>query len=671
VGGRGDPQGVRRDQRLRGAAIVLSVLAISACLALKLSSLPEPIAMTGVTISGSGSAEYNFGKQSAPVTVTLAFVPANISDNYTVSGVSVVPGSDCGEFSLSEAAGGLGPATNSGTAHVYFSDTGTCDAIGPAFAGGGTASGGGTQCPYQFNATFTPTQSQSVECEYSFTFTPFGGSPSSFLLYLDGSGGNVDGVSVFPTSLGLTAPTGMQSQPGSITVTNIGSGTVMVTPTVGDPRFTYNPGVVTLSGMGSNQVYTVHCSDSVAGMFMSTLTFAASPGTGSATQLTCTVYDPTGLMFSGDYHFPVTLVGSASMDQTVTASYGGSAMPLMMTITAPNVTGTGSGWAGTTFNGCIGTGCPAGTSFPVTLHWVPMTQVSGQLGFLNGRLGASGNVPVAINGDAEYANVVSNPTGLDAGAICAGNAAKAQSLDIYNAGLAPVTLASATVANVSPAGTMVALNPQPAPNTRLLASHGSDVMTSVTLTPPASASGPVSATLHLVLADVNKPSLDIAVTANAVAAASGVTATPNMLAFPTIPINMTSPTQTFVLTNCGTSPLMITDHPITDLTTNQASADFAIKDPPDPIGQIDPAGSMTFTITMTPQTIGAKTALLSLVHGDGTSTPVMLTGAGISDSGSGSGGKKNRHTYYACDAGRPGGFAPIALALLALRRRRK
>jgi hypothetical protein len=650
---------------------VLSVLAISACLALKLSSLPQPVAMSGVTISGTGSAEYNFGMQSMPTTVTLAFVPAGSADDYTVSGVAVVPGSDCGEFGLAETGGGIGPATNSGTAHVYFSDT-ACDGITPGLPGGGTASGGSKQCPYMFNATFAPTMSKPVECEYAFTFTPFGGSPMSFFLYLDASGANVDGVTANPTSLGLTAPTNMQSAPGSITVTNIGSGTVMVMPSVGDARFTYNPGIVTLSGMGSNQVYTVKCGDSAPSTFMSTLMFAATPGTGSATQLTCTVYDPTGLMFSGDYHFPVTLVGSASVDQTVNASYSGSAMPLMMSITAPNVTGVGAGWTGTMWNGCIGAGaCPNGTSFPVTLHWVPTAQVNGQLGFLNGKLGSGGNVPVAINGDAEYANVVSNPTGVDAGAICAGNAAKAQSLDIYNAGLAPVTLNSVSVTNVSPAGTTVTLNPQPLPNSRLLESHGNDVMTSVTVTPPASASGQVGATLHLTLADVTTPTLDVAVTANAIAAASGVTATPNMLSFPTIAVGATSSPQQFVLTNCGASALTILAHPITDKTTNTDSPDFAITEPPDPLAPIPPAGSMTFTIAMTPSSSGTKMAQLSLVHGDGTSTPVDLVGTGYIDNGSGGGQKKDRKTYYACDAGRPEGFAPIALALLALRRRRK
>jgi len=302
----------------------------------------------------------------------------------------------------------------------------------------------------------------------------------------------------------------------------------------------------------------------------------------------------------------------------------------------------------------------------VMLHWVPTKVTPGPLGGVNVMFGAT-PIPVTINGDAEIASVATSPLSIDFGPVCAGNAAPLQLLDIYNSGGVDVTLTNITLAQT---GSQFAFSPQPT-GALLAHGHGNDVMTNVALT--ASGAGDLMATLsiHLNDPDTTKDQLDVKLHASAIDGASGVSATPNMLGFPTIAVGATSPPKQFVLTNCGTSPLMIVDHPIIDTTTNMPSTDFAIVEPPDPLSQIPPAGSMTFTIAMSPQSTGMKMAQLQLVHSDGTNTPVDLSGMGYVDTGSGGGTKKNRETYYACDAGRPGGFAPIALALLALRRRRK
>jgi uncharacterized protein (TIGR03382 family) len=80
------------------------------------------------------------------------------------------------------------------------------------------------------------------------------------------------------------------------------------------------------------------------------------------------------------------------------------------------------------------------------------------------------------------------------------------------------------------------------------------------------------------------------------------------------------------------------------------------------------AESMTFLVVMSPHASGMKSAQLVVSHSQGM-TAAELDGTGYT--GTDPGGRKDRETYYACNAGGTAGAWPILLALLALRRRRK
>ncbi len=643
---------------------MLAVLAISACLTLNLGTTSQPIAMMNTN-------PYDFGTQSIPVTAPLAFIPQGSTDDYYVLSVQApAPGGACDQFTLSDPTN-FGPATNSGTAHVYYSSTGTCDAI--TFGGKGSITGP-VQCPYPFNATFTPSQNGFVSCDFTFAYMNAGtGSSSPYTVTLEGTG-DVSGITA-TSSLSFTGvPLNSTSGSAYAYVQNVGSGTVTVNPpTLVGPdmaNFTFSPSTgVTLTGIGSSAPYGVQCvTGSAATTYSAALQFTTTAGGSAMTMLSCMSQDTGGLTFSGDpVNFPTTIVkGTANPDQTMTAYYN-SSTPTQITFTIDSnavgngVAGFGGGWSSNVYTANIGSGLPP---VSVTLRWIPTVMTPGPLGTIQVALMGQTPVPVTINGDAEIASVATNPTSIDFGAVCAGNPANPIGVDIYNGGGADVAISGITL---SQTGSAFSVQNKTGP---LLHAHSNDVTTTVGLTAPSSGDLTAMVLVHLSDPDPAKDVLSIPVHATAVAAGTGVTANPAMLAFPTIQVATTSAPQTFVLANCGSSPLTIANHTFTDNSTGMPIADFAIMSPADPIAQIPAAASVPFTITETPQQPGTVDASLTLVYADSTpSTVVHLTGGGYSSTGSG-GGKKNRQTYYACDAGRPGGFAPIALALLALRRRR-
>jgi MYXO-CTERM domain-containing protein len=83
--------------------------------------------------------------------------------------------------------------------------------------------------------------------------------------------------------------------------------------------------------------------------------------------------------------------------------------------------------------------------------------------------------------------------------------------------------------------------------------------------------------------------------------------------------------------------------------------------------------SVSYTIAMAPESVGAKDASFVITLDGGTTISVSLMGNAV-DAGSGSGGDKNRETFYACStSGGAGGWlivVALGVCVFAWRRRR-
>lgn len=82
------------------------------------------------------------------------------------------------------------------------------------------------------------------------------------------------------------------------------------------------------------------------------------------------------------------------------------------------------------------------------------------------------------------------------------------------------------------------------------------------------------------------------------------------------------------------------------------------------------AGPINSNFTLTGTGVGSVTPDARVDSAGGDAQTSDAPGSGTSKDG-GNSGEKARQTYYACSTGAPAGAAPVALALFALRRRRK
>jgi len=138
----------------------------------------------------------------------------------------------------------------------------------------------------------------------------------------------------------------------------------------------------------------------------------------------------------------------------------------------------------------------------------------------------------------------------------------------------------------------------------------------------------------------------------------GVTATPDSLDLGSLEINTTAIGKDVQLSNCSSSPIGYSHARIEGLD----ASDFAIVREPS-AAMIAPNGLVSWLIVLQAHSVGPKQATFSVDYDGGTAS-VDLVGEGLQVA-------DPRGSYYACSTGRPAALWPIALALLALRRRRR
>jgi hypothetical protein len=136
----------------------------------------------------------------------------------------------------------------------------------------------------------------------------------------------------------------------------------------------------------------------------------------------------------------------------------------------------------------------------------------------------------------------------------------------------------------------------------------------------------------------------------------GVTATPDSLDLGSLEINTTAIGKDVQLSNCSASPIGYSNARI----EGPDASDFAIVSEPT-AAMIAPNGLVTWLIVLQAHSVGPKQATFSVDYDGGTES-VDLVGEGLQVA-------DPRGSYYTCSTGRPAALWPIALALLALRRR--
>ncbi|GHJ44026.1 hypothetical protein Cs7R123_13680 [Catellatospora sp. TT07R-123] len=268
----------------------------------------------------------------------------------------------------------------------------------------------------------------------------------------------------------------------------------------------------------------------------------------------------------------------------------------------------------------IGTAAPFGATppaLPVTLNTgqtlsVPVrftpTGPGGAAGSLSFTTD-SGTVALDLHGNGTQAGLGATPGTLAFGTVPTG-ANKTLSVSVTNTGTSTVTITGST----APSAPFTATG-FPANGTTLAA--GASVTVTVKYTPTVAGNH----TGSLAVAS-NAGSVTVPLTGTAVTGAAQLTITPNPLKFGQVPIGQTA-TGTFDIANTGNITLTITKAapPVGAFNTTTPVSEGQQLAPGDVIHQ---------TVTFTPQTAGAQSALYSITGDDGQGAiGVQLTGTGV------------------------------------------
>ncbi|MGB7848355.1 MAG: MBG domain-containing protein [Candidatus Acidiferrum sp.] len=215
--------------------------------------------------------------------------------------------------------------------------------------------------------------------------------------------------------------------------------------------------------------------------------------------------------------------------------------------------------------------------------------------------GPAGNLNSAWSNTATLGSSTGiSPAALAFGTVALNATSPSQTVTISNSGTLPLTFTSVTfsVPNTFTTPTNVCPNPLPA---------NSNCTLTVAFTPTVV--GPVTATLNIGTTDTGNPTLTVSLTGTG----AGIGISPAALAFGTVALNATSPSQTVTISNSGTLPLTFTSLgfslPNFSTPTNVC---------PNPLSA---NSNCTLTVAFTPTVVGPVNATLTV----GTSDPATPT----------------------------------------------
>jgi hypothetical protein len=339
--------------------------------------------------------------------------------------------------------------------------------------------------------------------------------------------------------------------------------------------------------------------------------------------------------------FNQVLVGNSGMQSTTLQNTGGS--PVMVDNFQLMASGGDVAFATPPAPQMLA----GGGMMTVDVTYTPVApHPAGAIGTMSFRVGGTATQSVGIQGEAAAGTVGTNPATVEFGPLCAGNASKP--LAIFANGPGRIMLSAVT--------------PPAAPFTSTAASavlqpnHANEATSMITLgsTTPGEYNGVIGLSTNI-------PGAQPSVPVHATLLPPGVGATPDKAQFGSIPVTSTTTGREIVFTNCSSGTVVVTGAHV----TGPATADFTIVAPADPAQSLAQFDQEKFLVVMTPHALGLRSAQLVIDH-DGTTSTADLEGTGL-----GSGGTKDRETYYACTTGHPSNLAPLALALMLARRRRR
>ncbi|HEX5061412.1 MAG TPA: choice-of-anchor D domain-containing protein [Kofleriaceae bacterium] len=513
------------------------------------------------------------------------------------------------------------------------------------------ASGSGTSvCPttYTFYANFNASLPGLSTCAVAIdTMSNLGSSSETQYINLSGSGSGVSGISAMPSSIDFAdVQINTTSTASSVTVKNLSlvSGTT-VTGTLTGTGFVVTGSYTSFGlGPGSSVSFPVTCHPTVVGPLTGRLEFAGA-GSSAGTKLDCNGIDSTVTIAPSQINFDPTLVGRAPPRKTVGIS--GASTAVIENVSLDSA----AQMAGVTIT-MNPQGQQVGGGKTIELDYSAMTaHEAGPLGTLSVKVSVDQN-PRMVNlaGTALIGGVGTNPATVEFGAVCAGSKVM-KDVEVYANEAGDVSIVSLT----KPAAPFDAMAVEPLPKMVMGGHSGPSVTVRASLMPTGA--GEVRDAFALVS---NVPNHDpYEVQLHGTGLASGIAATPDLVHFGTAAAGTTTSIKEVQFTNCGTSDLMFNGAAL----AGRDHGEFTIigANPP---RVLHPTESEIIMVVMQPESPGEKQAQLVISHDQGT-TPVDLDGTGEG------GANKERETYYACSTGRSGSLWLIALALLALRRRRR
>lgn len=512
-----------------------------------------------------------------------------------------------------------------------------------------------TYFPYTFSAVFHPTVAAGVSCPLTITTSS---STLSYTLTGTGTAPPIH-VGVSPTSAGFGGVRiNTASSAIAFSVGNSGGTAATVSVSVspaasaGVSGYTITSGTTSSHGLAANssEAYTVTCTPVAVGTVNGTLTIASNDPTNPTLSvgLTCSGISSNVAVTPSPIALANTRVGEPVM-QTVTIENTGAASATIASVSITGMTMVSAPPANTVLQ-ANGT-----TNAVISFAATDAGSASGNLHIDTD----TNSLDIPITARALATSMSLTPDGaVDFGPVCAGQT-KMQTFSLVGNSDGPFKLTAVSSPDMPFA---VATPTLPA---SVDGDAGNVVMFTVTAAPTDA--GSASSTIG-VTTDIPNGTPDM-ITLAVTALPAGASATPATLDLGPVVVQTTTLGQTVSLSNCGNSSINVTG---TEITGDDAT-DFSIVQNPAST-QVDAEGSATWLLVMNAQTPGTKNATFEIDYDSG-SAFVALTGEPFDPTGSGSGaagsGTDDKSSYYACSTGHAVALWPIALALLALRRRRR
>lgn len=635
---------MRKENREIAICFVIASAAFGACTALQLSQTQQNMITTNTSI-------YHFGNSLTVGSVNMTsgsnftVGPAGSADDDFVTGVDI-PG--CGsDFQLQV------PAL---PAEVGCSGIGT--------AGGSTMlnPSGTTGCTYSyllFTASFTPSIPGYQSCDIVITAHPVTGGSNypPTKITLDGSAsGTPFQMAVSPNPLNFgSINVNSASMAKTVTVRNTGTQSFSLIVGPAPAPYTINPSLGVVIAANGSASFQMTCDHPSLGANTRTQSFTTGANEGMlSAPVTLNCDGVNANIVASPLDFGTKFVGDAqaikSVDLTNMGTGSASLTNFRLSGTPADIT-----W-GAQPTGPIN--LAGGASFPnaFSIKYNPTTEIQpGMLGsvLFDDTVSGANGLSVPIGGGALTGSYATNPASLDFGPVCQGQAVT-KDVEVYANGTADVLLMS----KQNPQSPAFTITTSDVPKT-LKAQHANSAIVHVKVQPTSVMDISDMLQLHAAI-----PSgADRAVPLLVHPLAQGVLPTPDAVHFAPTMMNFNSATLDVMLTNCGSGDLMVTGYHFEGTNAD----DFTVVAPPAFPVTLKSTESMTLHLLMNPHALGQRVAMLVIEHSQNNTT-VPLDGTafgGSTDSGN------DRETYYACTAGHAAGAWPIALALLALRRRRR